>query len=75
MTRLLPLAIAAIRATAAVLKPFPTNTEMASFDLPCPDAQSVSFGASAPAGWFVSTDTAPTDPSITYQVMVATAAP
>jgi hypothetical protein len=42
-----------------------------SFTLDCPDAQTVSFGA-APAGSFVSTGGQPSDPSVRYQILVAT---
>ena len=50
----------------------PSPYTMTSFEIDCPDAQSVSIGGGAPAGWFVSTDGAPSDPSIRYQILVAT---
>ncbi len=53
--------------------PAATPQSLTTFDLPCPDAQSVSFGGSAPAGWFVASDAVPSDPSIIYQVLIATA--
>jgi hypothetical protein len=53
--------------------PAATPYSLTTFDLPCPDAQSVSFGGSAPAGWFVAGAAVPSDPSIVYQILIATA--
>jgi hypothetical protein len=53
--------------------PAATPYSLTAFDLPCPDAQSVSFGGSAPSGWFVASDAVPSDPSIVYQILIATA--
>ncbi len=52
--------------------PAATPYSLTTFDLPCPDAQSVSFGGSAPAGWFVAGAAIPSDPSIVYQILNAT---
>jgi hypothetical protein len=54
-------------------QPVATPSSLTTFDLPCPDAQSVSFGGSAPSGWFVASDAVPSDPSIRYQILIATA--
>jgi hypothetical protein len=51
----------------------PSPYTMTTFELDCPDAQMVSFGGAAPAGWFISTDGTPSDPSIRYQILVAAA--
>ena len=51
----------------------PSPYQMTAFEIDCPDAQSVSFGGAAPVAWFVSTDGAPSDPSVRYQILVATA--
>jgi hypothetical protein len=39
--------------------------------LDCPDGQTVSFGT-APGGSFVSTGGHPSDPSVRYEILVAT---
>jgi hypothetical protein len=62
-----------VTVTASPPKPVATPSSLTTFDLPCPDAQSVSFGGSAPGGWFVASDAVPSDPSIRYQVLIATA--
>ena len=51
----------------------PSPYTMSSFEMDCPDTQGVSFGGAAPAGLFVSVDGAPSDPSVRYQILVATA--
>ena len=53
--------------------PAATPYSLTTFDLPCPDAQSVSFGGSAPAGWFVASAAVASDPSLVYQILIATA--
>lgn len=64
---------------AACAQPTPTDSPSslaqatATFDLPCPDGQSVSFAGSAPAGWFVASGATPSDPSIRYQILIGTA--
>jgi hypothetical protein len=54
-------------------EPVATPYSLTTFDLPCPDAQGVSFGGGAPSGWFVASDAVPSDPSIRYQILIATA--
>ena len=51
----------------------PSPYTMTSFEIDCPDAQSVSIGGAAPLGWFVSPGGAPSDPSVRFQILVATA--
>jgi hypothetical protein len=40
-------------------RPGASPQSLATFDLACPDGQSVSFGGSAPSGWFVASDAVP----------------
>ena len=60
-------------AESPATEPVATPYSLTTFDLPCPDAQGVSFGGSAPSGWFVASDASPSDPSIRYQILIATA--
>ncbi len=62
-----------VRASPPPDLPGASPQELTTFDLPCPDAQSVSFGGSAPGGWFVASNAVPSDPSIVYQILIATA--
>ena len=53
-------------------EPAPTPYILTTFDVECPGAQGVSFAGSAPAGLFVASDSRRSDPSIRYQVLIAT---